>query len=277
MIYVGISGWNYHGWRGNFYPADLSHKDELYFVSRQFPSIEINGTFYSLKNKEIYKKWYQDTPDDFIFSVKANRYITHIKKLNSIRTALEKFLQSGIEELQEKLGPILWQFPPAMNYHPERWDEFLKLLPKNFEEARKLYHWKIKGESKIRHAVEIRNNSFYDPLFIQQLRNWGITLVFSDNDGRWPYMEDLTGDFVYLRLHGHKKIYESNYGHVDLTFWKKRINTWARGHYTSEIYSLTKNTNTNSKDVYVYFDNDAKVYAPYNAKTLIQMLEENDK
>lgn len=186
MIYVGISGWNYQDWRGSFYPSDLLHEGELYFASRQFPTIEINGTFYSLQNRQTYKNWYLNTPANFIFSLKANRYITHIKKLKSIKAAMEKFLGSGMEELKEKLGPILWQFPPTMNYDPERWDEFLNLLPMSFEDGRRLYNWKVKKDLTIKHAVEVRNNSFYDPSFIQQLRSYGISLVFSDSDGRWP-------------------------------------------------------------------------------------------
>jgi len=275
MIYVGISGWNYRGWRGNFYPRNLAQKDELYYASRRFNSIEINGTFYSLKNKEIYQRWYSQTPENFRFSIKANRYLTHIKKLNHIQPALNNFLSSGMEELKEKLGPILWQFPPNLKYDPEKWDLFLKLLPKSFSEARRDFNWKIHHNQSILHAVEIRNSSFYHPGFIKQLRNHHVTLVFSDSDGRWPYMEDVSGDFIYLRLHGQKKLYTSNYGPDDLIFWKRRICKWSTGNNTPAKYSITKNIKSLKRDVYVYFDNDAKVYAPYNAITLNKLIQKS--
>lgn len=275
MIKIGISGWNYRGWRGNFYPKTLSHKSELEFASKKFPSIEINGTFYSLKNRPIYQRWYQQTPKNFIFSLKANRYITHIKRLNDIYPSMQNFFSSGVEELKEKLGPILWQFPPNLRYVPEKWEEFLSLLPQDFKSARKLYKWKSDYSSPIRHAIEVRNISFYDPHFIKQLRKFNVSLVFSDNDGRWPYMEDITGDFIYLRLHGHSKIYSSNYEREDLLFWKRRILTWSKGLSTPAKYSITKNANSKSRDIFVYFDNDAKVNAPFNALSLMEMLKKD--
>ena len=138
MIEIGISGWTYDGWRGSFYPPKLPHSKELEFASRKLPSIEINGTFYALQRPKSYKTWYEKTPDNFIFSVKANRYISHVKKLNDVETPMANFFASGVLNLREKLGPFLWQFPPNMGFHPERWKEFLELLPKDFKEASKL-------------------------------------------------------------------------------------------------------------------------------------------
>jgi uncharacterized protein YecE (DUF72 family) len=282
-VVVGISGWRYKGWRGTFYPKELAQKNELRFAGRELPTIEINGTFYSLQRPSSFMRWYDETPDDFIFAVKANRYITHIKRLNDIEIPLANFFASGILALKEKLGPILWQFPPSMSFDPERFEKFLSLLPKDFHEARVLAKKTELSEERqfvkrtknypIRHAVEVRNTSFLNPWFVELLRKYNVAIVFADTAGKWPYLEDVTADFVYLRLHGDAELYVSGYDHKTLEFWSERIQCWKEGHEPKDHLTLTDEIPPErERDVYVYFDNDAKVRAPVDAKDLIKQL-----
>lgn len=283
-VEVGISGWNYQGWRGSFYPPKLSHSKELQFASRQLPSIEVNGTFYSLQRPSSYQRWYDETPAGFVFSIKANRYITHVKKLNDIETPMANFFASGPLVLKEKLGPILWQFPPSMSFDPEKFENFLNLLPKDFKEAAKLgrkgeiakesQYLKVNTNFKIRHAVEVRNNSFLNPWFVEMLREHNVAIVFADTAGRWPYFEDITADFIYIRLHGDEELYVSGYDDKTLDFWSERIKRWKAGLEASDKLTMTDDPIPYiERDVYVYFDNDAKVRAPVDAKSLINRLE----
>lgn len=283
-VEVGISGWTYDGWRGTFYPPKLSHKKELGFASRELPTIEINGTFYSLQRPTSYQRWYEETPDNFVFSVKANRYITHVKKLNDIEKPMANFFASGPLALKEKLGPFLWQFPPSMSFDPDKFETFLGLLPKNFHEAAKLgkkaeipkvrQYLKVKENFKLRHAVEVRNNSFLNPWFIELLRKFNVAIVFADTAGRWPYFEDITADFIYVRLHGDEELYVSGYDDKTLDFWSERIRKWREGYEAKDKLTMTDDPITHiERDVYVYFDNDAKVRAPVDAKGLIHRLE----
>src|SRR5690606_24061541 len=238
-IEVGISGWNYKGWRGTFYPEDLPSRQELEFASRQLPTIEINSTFYSLHKPTSFQRWYDLTPPHFVFSVKANRYITHVKRLKDVEVPMANFFASGILSLKEKLGPILWQFPPSMDFKPERFETFLKLLPKDFKEASKLAErstlslerkFRIYEKNlKIRHAIEVRNNSFLNPWFVELLKKYNVAIVFADTAGKWPYLEDITADFIYIRLHGDSELYVSGYDNETLDFWSKRIKTWMKG------------------------------------------------
>jgi uncharacterized protein YecE (DUF72 family) len=281
-IRVGISGWTYEPWKKTFYPEKLSSKKELYFASRQVNSIEINGTFYSLQMPTSFEKWYSETPDDFQFSLKGPRFITHIRRLNDVEIPLANFFASGVLSLKEKLGPILWQFPPRMLYRPERFEEFFKLLPKNSDEAAELSKkndGRIKGkpytkneyDQKLRYAVEIRNPSFENPEFIEQLRKFNIALVFADTAGRWPYMEEITSDFVYLRLHGDLELYVSGYSDSSLKWWTKRLKIWTRGGQPNDAMTITdEKVKKVNRDAFVYFDNDVKAHAPFNAQTLLK-------
>lgn len=282
-IYVGISGWTYDGWRGTFYPPKLPHKKELFFASHSLPTIEINGTFYSLQRPSSYQKWFEETPDNFVFSVKANRYITHINRLKDPQIPMANFLASGVFELKHKLGPILWQFPPSMRFDPDRWKNFLELLPKTTFEARKLAHksilekercsFKVDEDRPLQHAVEIRHPSFLNPWFIELLKEHHVTLVFADTAGRWPYMEDVTGDILYLRLHGDSELYVSGYDDSTLDFWAERIQKWQAGSEPQDRLTLTDELGSKKKkNVFIYFDNDAKVRAPVDAKSLINKL-----
>jgi uncharacterized protein YecE (DUF72 family) len=282
-IRVGISGWKYKGWRGSFYPPHLPPSQELEFASQHMLSIEINGTFYSLQSPTSYQRWYSTSPDNFIFSVKANRYITHVKRLKDPEIPLANFFASGILSLKEKLGPILWQFPPTMSFNPERWDSFLPLLPRDFLQAAALAQkhqlpvektaFKIERNFPLYHAIEIRHNSFLNPWFIELLRRYNHTLVFADTAGKWPYMEDITGDIVYIRLHGDSELYVSGYDDSSLEFWKKRIQLWHQGKEPVDKLTISDNVSKSQKrDIYIYFDNDAKVRAPTDAQNLIHRL-----
>lgn len=177
-IHIGISGWRYRPWRGDFYPKGLTHKRELQFASRAVNSIEINGSFYALQRPERYAQWYTETPEGFVFSVKAPRFITHIRRLRDIHKPLANFFASGVLELKEKLDPILWQFPPSFKFDAQLFETFLEQLPHNTEEAAALAHqhesrlngrasMKAYGKKPLRHAVEIRNESFVDPAFVR--------------------------------------------------------------------------------------------------------------
>ncbi|MES2526211.1 MAG: DUF72 domain-containing protein [Bdellovibrionota bacterium] len=281
MIEIGISGWTYEGWRGTFYPPKLPHNKELAFASRKVSSIEINGTFYSLQRPASYEKWYESTPQDFIFSVKANRYITHVRKLNDPEIPMANFFASGVLNLKEKLGPFLWQFPPNMGFHPERWEKFLSLLPRDFKEAAKLAKknvlakertsFRFKENHPIRHAVEVRHMSFLDPLFVEMLKEHNVAIVFADTAGKWPYLEDVTSDFIYIRLHGDEELYVSGYDDPALDFWSERIAAWKNGREPEDAMTITdEKPGRKKRDIFVYFDNDAKVRAPIDAQSLIK-------
>jgi uncharacterized protein YecE (DUF72 family) len=285
-LHIGISGWTYAGWRGVFYPKKLAHRSELEFASREFNSIEINGSFYSLQLPSSYQRWYAQTPRGFIFSVKGGRFITHMKKLRDVEAPLANFFASGILCLKEKLGPILWQFPPNFGWNPERFREFFELLPRDTGAASQLakrHDVKVKGRAwtktdtsrPLRHAVEIRHPTFMVPEFFELLRRYNIAFVVADTAGKWPYAEDLTADFVYCRLHGAEQLYVSGYSDKELDWWAKRIEHWRKGKQPKDAKLVTdrKAGAAGRRDVYVYFDNDAKVHAPFNARTLANKVQ----
>jgi uncharacterized protein YecE (DUF72 family) len=283
-IHIGISGWRYTPWRGDFYPKGLAHKRELQFASRAVNSIEINGSFYALQRPERYARWYTETPADFVFSVKAPRFITHIRRLRDIHKPLANFFASGVLELKEKLGPILWQFPPNFKFDAELFERFLEQLPRDTEQAAALAgqhdshlhgHASMKAYQKkpLRHAVEIRNETFVDPAFIRLLKRYNVALVIADTAGKWPYREDLTSDFVYLRLHGAEEIYASGYTPQALDRWGERIDAWNHGKQPSDpqlIAPRQKPRARKSREVFCYFDNDIKVRAPFDARRLLE-------
>jgi len=285
QIRIGISGWTYPPWRKVFYPEDLPQRKELEYASRAVSSIEINGTFYSLQKPASFKKWHDQTPPDFVFSVKANRYISHVRRLKDVEEPLANFIASGLLELGPKLGPLLWQFPPSFRYDRGRIESFLKLLPHDTEEAARLAHHHgetVAGKTALstdrkrplRHAMEIRHASFINEEFVALLRNHRVALVVADTAGKWPFMEDVTADFLYLRLHGDKELYASGYTDAALETWARKIRRWAAGGnprgaaLTSKAAPLRKD----GRDVYVYFDNDVKTRAPFDARTLMRKL-----
>jgi uncharacterized protein YecE (DUF72 family) len=261
--WVGISGWTYPPWRGDFYPAGLPHRLELSYAASKMSSIEINGSFYSLQRPTSYHRWAAETPPGFLFAVKGGRFITHMKKLRDVDTAVANFFGSGVLALQDKLGPLLWQLPPALGFDADRLTGFFTALPASTGEAGYLarrHDQRLTGRAftgaladrPLRHAVEVRHDSYRTPAFVELLRQLGVGLVVADTAGRWPLLFDVTADFVYVRLHGAQELYASGYDDAELAVWADRIAGWAdRG-----------------LDVFVYFDNDIKVRAPYDAQAL---------
>lgn len=278
---IGISGWTYGGWRGTFYPRELRHSDELGYASRQIDTIEINGTHYSLQRPDSFARWYDDTPEGFVFAVKGSRYITHMKQLRDVETPLANFFASGVLRLDEKLGPFLWQFSPRFGFDAERLDYFLSLLPRDTEAAAALatrHDQRLTGRAwtrtdrkrALRHAIEIRHPSFLDPAFIKLLRRQRVALVFADSV-EWPYAEDVTAGFVYLRLHGSEELYASGYSDEALNHWAARVKLWSRGLQPNDARLAAPDLpppRRSARDVFVYFDNDAKVRAPFDARSL---------
>jgi uncharacterized protein YecE (DUF72 family) len=277
---IGISGWRYAPWRGVFYPKDLVQKRELEFASRRFDTIEINGSFYSLQHPGSWKRWAAETPDDFVFAVKAPRYITHLRRLRDIEAPLANFFASGVLELGAKLGPILWQFPPNLRFDPQRWRAFLAELPRDTASARAIarrHDARVRATSiprgpnlALRHAIEIRSETFRDERFIALLRRHRVALVVADTAGKWPLLEDVTGDFVYVRLHGDTEIYASGYTKKALDAWAARIAAWRRGGEPADARraSAKPAPARARREEYVYFDNDIKVRAPFDAEAL---------
>ena len=266
-VRIGIAGWRYPPWRKVFYPDGLAQRRELEYASRLMGSIEINGSFYSLQRPESYQAWRDQTPDDFLFSVKGGRFITHMKKLRGVDTPLANFFASGVLALGHKLGPFLWQLPPNLGFDEQRVADFLALLPRTTTEAVALaaqHDEKVDGrawlttdaERPVRHAVEVRHPSYENDAFADLLRAHDVAVVTADTAGKWPMILEPTTDLAYVRLHGDAELYVSGYSDGALDLWAKRIRDWqGRG-----------------CDVVVYFDNDVKVRAPFDALRLMDRL-----
>lgn len=285
-IRVGVSGWRYAPWRGVFYPKTLPQHAELWYLSRILSSVEINGSFYSLQRPEYYARWHEETPNDFVFAVKGPRFITHMKRLQDIEAPLANFFASGVFNLRAKLGPILWQFPPQLRYDRATLAAFIELLPRDTAEALKIARkrdYRLKGRARlaidsvrpVRHAIEVRHESFVDPDFIELLRRFNIALVIAETADRWPMMHDITADFVYLRLHGDKKLYQSGYSDKALERWAERIKAWHEGEEPADARKVldAKPPSSHRRDVFCYFDNtDVKLRAPVDAQSLMRKL-----
>lgn len=283
MIRVGTSGWVYPPWRGAFYPQGLAQRRELEYLSRQVGTIEINGSFYSLQHPDSYQTWAANTPEDFVFAVKGSRFITHMKRLRDVEGALPNFLASGVLALGRKLGPLLWQLPPTMPFEAERLSAFLDGLPRSTAAAATLaeqHDERLEGRSwtstdadrPMRHALEVRHPSFRDPALIELLRSHGVALVVADTAGTWPYLDDVTADLVYVRLHGDSELYTSGYTADALNSWASRIRGWAGGDSPRTEHTVAPPPEVRPRDVYVYFDNDVKVHAPHDAIALASRL-----
>jgi uncharacterized protein YecE (DUF72 family) len=282
-VRIGISGWTYAPWRGVFYPKGVPQKRELEYAASQFNSLEINGTFYGMQRPDAFGDWADRVPDDFVFAVKAPRFITHIRRLREAATPLANFIASGLLRLGAKLGPILWQFPPNFRFDAERIEAFLKLLPhdteaaarfgKNHDDKLKAPAWlKVDAERKMRHAFEIRNETFRTKAFVDLLRRYDIALVCADTV-EWPRLMDLTSDFVYCRLHGSEELYASGYDEEALDAWAGRVTAWANGGEPADAERVDGNGRRQKRDVFVYFDNDTKVRAPFDAKSLTERVD----
>jgi uncharacterized protein YecE (DUF72 family) len=260
MIRVGIGGWTFEPWRGAFYPAGLRQADELAHASRQMTSIEINGTFYRTQTPASFRKWAQETPDDFIFAIKGPRYATNRSRLAEALPAIERFVTSGITELGPKLGPISWQFAPTKKFDPEDFEAFLSLLPKA-----------VDGLS-LRHAVEVRHGSFKDPSFVDLARRFSVAIVYADHE-TYPAIADVTADFVYARLMGCAEEQPTGYTPEALATWAKRFETWASGGQPEDLPKFGSSAPSAApRDCFVYFISGAKVRAPAAAKAFLERL-----
>jgi uncharacterized protein YecE (DUF72 family) len=285
-IRIGVSGWRYAPWRGSFYPAGLPQRAELEYAARCFSSIEINGSFYSLQSPRSWQAWYEATPKDFVFGVKGPRYITHMLRLKQVDKPLANFFASGIFKLREKLGPILWQFPPNFAFDAERLASFLALLPRTLKDAAALARKReafmrgrvalsIGTNHTMRYAVEVRHESFNDSRFVRLLRERNVALVIAETARRWTMLQDITADFLYLRLHGDEKLYRSGYSDRALGRWAERISAWSRGNEPSDAIKADPRAKPGGRPraVYCYFDNtDEKLRAPVDAKALMKKL-----
>jgi uncharacterized protein YecE (DUF72 family) len=277
-VRIGISGWRYAGWRGVFYPKGLAQSRELEFAAAAFETVEINGTFYSLQSAKSFREWAAQTPDDFVFSLKGSRYITHMLKLREAKVPLANYFASGMLQLGEKMGPILWQFPPQMRFERARFEDFFRILPRSMKQAASLARWhanrlgedepvRVHKDRRVRHCVEIRHESFAVREFADLLREHDIGLVVADTV-EWPLLMDVTSDFVYCRLHGSEQLYSSGYDDDALDVWADRVVTWARGGQPQGRTAGGGGAEVRPREVYVYFDNDAKVRAPFDARSL---------
>ncbi|MGZ0149544.1 DUF72 domain-containing protein [Kribbella sp. WER1] len=262
---VGISGWRYPPWRKAYYPDGLPQRAELEYASARLNSIELNGSFYALQRPESYQRWYDETPDGFVFSVKGPRFVTHLKRLADVEAPLANFFASGVLALGNKLGPVLWQLPPNFRYDASRCADFFAQLPRTTvaaAEVAKGHDERMEGRSllearvdqPLRFAIEVRHDSFKTDSFVELAREHEIAVVCADTAGKWPMFDTVTADFAYVRLHGADELYVSGYDDKSLDRWVRKIRSWKR-------------------DAYVYFDNDAKVHAPYDAEQLAKKLK----
>ncbi len=267
QVRVGVSGWTYPGWRGDFYPQGLVQRRELEFAASRMTSIEINGSFYALQKPASYDSWRDQVPDDFVFSVKGGRFITHLKRLRDVEAPLANFFASGVLALRGKLGPLLWQLPETLAFDATVLDHFLGLLPRSTTEASALalnHDDRLAGDRvltetdadrPLRHALEFRSKTFATPEAYDVMRSHHVACVLADTAGRWPKVDEDTASFRYVRLHGDSELYASGYGDEALDAWASTLSEWAR-----------------NQDVYVYFDNDAKGFAPHDAMSLLSRL-----
>ena len=261
-VYTGIGGWTYAPWRGEFYPAGLPQAQELHYAATHLTSIEVNGTFYRTQSPATYRKWASEVPDDFVFSLKGPRFAVNRRVLAEAGDSIKKFLNSGVSELGDRLGPLLWQFAPTKQYDEADFGKFLELLPAEFDGR------------PMRHVVEVRHDSFCTPNFIALLRQFQIPVVFSEH-ATYPAIADVTADFVYCRLQKGEEKIKTGYPPKALDAWADRVNAWARGDAPDDLTLVDPKSKPKkqSRDVFVYFIHEAKVRAPAAAMALIERLK----
>jgi uncharacterized protein YecE (DUF72 family) len=267
LVHVGTSGYDYPGWKGTFYPAaGLPRRLWLTFAARHFNSVELNGTFYSLKTPAAFERWASLVPPGFVLAVKGSRFITHNLKLRRAEVALANFYASGVLALGRRTGPFLWQLPDSYRFEPDRLHAFIDLLPRDSASAARLARGhdarvpqpltRSPVSTPYRHGFEVRDPSYFTPAFFDLLRDRGCGYVVADSAGRWGYAEEVTAPFAYVRLHGSRQLYTSGYRPGELDAWARRVAGWARP--------------PQGLDVYVYFDNDARGHAPHDARGLLE-------
>jgi len=271
---VGVSGWVYPHWSGSYFPEDVSLARRLAYIGRHFSSVEINGTFYSMKRPNVFEQWRAEVPPSFVFAVKASRYYTHMVKLKGI-APIANFFAQGLLRLGAQLGPILWQLPPMLRFTPERARAFFEVLPKDVKAAERLarrHDHRLVGrcalrapdgrDRPLRHALEVRDTSWLSEESLDLMREHGVALVAADTAGRHPRSEIRTADFAYVRLHGARRLYVGHYTDSELDAWATTAAGWMRA----------------GSDVYVYFDNtDEIAAAPFDAQTLDVKIAEKMK
>jgi uncharacterized protein YecE (DUF72 family) len=264
---VGISGWQYARWRGDFYPRGLPQRAELSYAASMLSTIEVNASFYSLGRPSTYRRWYDEVPAQRLLAVKGGRFVTHMRRLRDVRTPVANFFASGVLALEDKLGPVLWQLPADLTFDAALVDRFLGLLPRDTAAAKRLARaaatlpagrtWLERSSVRpLRHALEVRHETYRTPDFAAVLREHHVAMVVADSAGTWPRFDDVTTDFVYVRLHGHERLYGGGYPPAVLREWAHRVRAW----------------NRSGRDVYVYFDNDADGRAPFDARALAEMV-----
>ncbi|WP_245782587.1 DUF72 domain-containing protein [Actinokineospora terrae] len=262
-----------------FYPEGLAQRRELGYLAGRVNSVEVNGSFYALQKPESYLRWGGETPEGFVFSVKGPRFITHMKRLRDVAVPVANFFASGVLALGAKLGPVLWQLPQNFTYEPDVLAAFFDGLPRTTGEAVAVARGRDERmtgrewlqtdvERPVRYAVEVRNPDFATAEFVEMLRDKGIALVVADTAGKWPFLEDVTADFVYVRLHGDKELYASGYSDEALDLWAAKIRTWRAGKNVASAKAGPAPYRRQGRDVFVYFDNDMKVMAPRDAEAL---------
>ena len=260
-IRIGIGGWTYEPWRDNFYPAGLPHTQELAYASRQLSAIEVNGTYYSSFKPPVFAKWRQETPEDFVLSLKASRFVTQRRELAGAGASITRFIESGISELGPKLGPIVWQFMPSIVFEPEDFEAFLALLPSAVDGC------------PLRHVLDVRHPSFMSEAYLALARRYRCATVFCDSDD-YPSFADLTADFVYARLMRSDARFKSGYAPKALDAWAEAARTWAEGGEPQDLPRVSKPAPAGkSREVFVFFINGAKERAPAAATGLLQRFD----
>lgn len=265
---IGVSGWSYDGWRGDFYPKGLPRRRELEHVASRLTAVEVNGTFYSLQRRTTFERWASEVPEDFVFALKGSRYVTHLLRLVGVRTALANFFASGVLALGRSLGAVVWQLPASVAWDRTLIEQFLRLLPRTTAEAAALaseHDDRLPPEraltealvdAPIHHALEVRHPSFADPGFASLLHDLDVAGVWSDAPKDWPVLDLPSSSIAYARLHGHTRLYASRYSDCSLDEWAQ----WCRRQAAE------------GRDVHVYFDNDSEGHAPHDAERLLRRL-----
>lgn len=282
VIRIGVSGWTHAPWRGAFYPKELKRGHELRFLAGQFRTVEVSGTFYGMQRPETFGAWADQVAADFIFAVKGPRAITHVLRLRDAEAMLANFIASGLLRLGLHLGPILWQLPPNLRFDADRIERFLALLPRTASQAAALgrrHHarfdtkaWlEVEDDRPLRHAIDVRHESFRTPAFIDLLRRHNVALVCAESPGIPPQM-DLTADFVYCRLHGQDERPPGGYNAEALNAWAGQAKAWSTGREPDGPNRIAVKARPRKRSVFIYFDNTMKTKAPFNALELIRRL-----
>lgn len=261
-IRTGIGGWTFDPWEGTFYPEKLAKKRQLEYAASKLKVIEVNGTYYGSQKPETFAKWASEVPDGFIFSLKASRFTTNRKVLGEAGESIGKFLNQGLVELGDHLGPLLWQFAPTKKFEPEDFEAFLKLLPETLEGL------------PLRHVVEVRHDSFKVPEFIALLAKYKIAPVCAEHFD-YPMVADVTADFVYARLQKGSDEIPTCYGDNDMKAWAKRLETWAEGGVPSDLPLVdeARAVDKRPRDVFAFFIHEGKVNAPQGAMAMQQLVD----